>query len=599
VTSVRGVAGVATMAALKALAAGYQQGQVMIHGYYAAYDGGGLYAWNPTSTAAGDDALVVVPNTNPATGRWERVEKEVMRVEAFGVAVSQSGATNRPRLVAALNSGVRHLIFDAEGDYLYDNSTGAVGIYDFEGRITMGPKARLVMTDNVQGGITFVGGTGLVVEGLHLTYTTLPTVRQPAHQLLRFQEVTDARVIDLRVNGSVNFGCLFELCIRPHTYSTQIRNTMGDGMTFGNCEDWKAINHHAYNTGDDGLACVNHAHLADLAGGYASGIICRDINWARGIAMIGARDVVVDGFVVDNTEGQGVLVAGEQTERKPRNVKLQNGVIKNGGNKTATKSLGLVVDNADSADISNVKVLTPGTLGIGGANPVGKVTLRNCRVEGTTGTWAACAPTASELILEDIVVSDSGGSGIAILSCGTLIAKGLTAIDTSKNDTLRRAIWIEANTRVFASELTIIDLQTTPTGYVLQIYGAQSGAVTDVHWLIPNGSLTIENNSNLPLGQVNGRPAKRVSADRGDASVTLTMTDAFIQRFATTLTANRTVTLPTTGVYNGATFRVVRTGLGAFTLNVGGLKTIPSSTAAFVEVTHDGTAWRLTGYGVL
>lgn len=90
-----------------------------------------------------------------------------------------------------------------------------------------------------------------------------------------------------------------------------------------------------------------------------------------------------------------------------------------------------------------------------------------------------------------------------------------------------------------------------------------------------------------------------VSADRGDASVTLAITDAPIQRFAATLTANRTVTLPTTGNFNGAHFRVVRTGLGAFTLDVGGLKTIPSATAAYVEVTHDGTAYRLTGYGTL
>lgn len=93
---------------------------------------------------------------------------------------------------------------------------------------------------------------------------------------------------------------------------------------------------------------------------------------------------------------------------------------------------------------------------------------------------------------------------------------------------------------------------------------------------------------------------QHMAADRGDANVTLVAgTDAQFQRFATTLTANRTVTLSSTGVFNGARFRVVRTGLGEFTLDVGGLKTIPSATAAFVEVMHDGTAWRLIGYGAL
>jgi hypothetical protein len=100
--------------------------------------------------------------------------------------------------------------------------------------------------------------------------------------------------------------------------------------------------------------------------------------------------------------------------------------------------------------------------------------------------------------------------------------------------------------------------------------------------------------------RVLGTMAESVSADRGDTSQTITVgVDNQIQRWATTLTANRTVTLSTTGAANGDSFRVVRTGLGAFTLDVGGLKTIPSGTAAFVDVTYDGSAWRLTGYGVL
>jgi len=91
-----------------------------------------------------------------------------------------------------------------------------------------------------------------------------------------------------------------------------------------------------------------------------------------------------------------------------------------------------------------------------------------------------------------------------------------------------------------------------------------------------------------------------VSGDRGDTSQTLTVgTDAQVQRWATTLTANRTVTCSTTGAANGDTFRIVRSGLGAFTLDVVGLKTIPSATAASVDVTYTGSAWVLTGYGAL
>lgn len=91
-----------------------------------------------------------------------------------------------------------------------------------------------------------------------------------------------------------------------------------------------------------------------------------------------------------------------------------------------------------------------------------------------------------------------------------------------------------------------------------------------------------------------------VSADRGDANVTLVWgVDVPIQRFATALTANRTVTLSATNAVNGAWFRVCRSGLGAFTLDVGGLKTIASLTAAFVDVHYDGSAWRQTAYSIL
>jgi hypothetical protein len=112
-----------------------------------------------------------------------------------------------------------------------------------------------------------------------------------------------------------------------------------------------------------------------------------------------------------------------------------------------------------------------------------------------------------------------------------------------------------------------------------------------------SGGITVRGGA----GAISGRHLLPVSVDRGDTSQSLTAgTDAQTQRWATALTAARTVTLSTTGAVNGDTFRVVRTGLGAFTLDVGpGLKTIPASTAAWVDVSFNGTAWILTGYGAL
>lgn len=87
-------------------------------------------------------------------------------------------------------------------------------------------------------------------------------------------------------------------------------------------------------------------------------------------------------------------------------------------------------------------------------------------------------------------------------------------------------------------------------------------------------------------------------ASRGDADATIVAgVDAVVQRFATALTANRAITLNTTFAKNGDTFRVFRTGSGAFTINVGGLKSLNQN--EWCEVCYDGSAWRLAAFGTL
>ena len=106
-------------------------------------------------------------------------------------------------------------------------------------------------------------------------------------------------------------------------------------------------------------------------------------------------------------------------------------------------------------------------------------------------------------------------------------------------------------------------------------------------------------------GQLNsdGSAWRRVSrggqqAVTGDADFTLTvLTNAEEQRHTGTLTANRAVTLSTTNAYAGARFRLTRTGGGAFTLSLGGLKNL--ATNIWAEAVFDGSAWYLAAYGTL
>lgn len=93
-----------------------------------------------------------------------------------------------------------------------------------------------------------------------------------------------------------------------------------------------------------------------------------------------------------------------------------------------------------------------------------------------------------------------------------------------------------------------------------------------------------------------------VSADMGDASITIKAGEAALtQRFNTTLTAGRNITLSSVNAFTGAKFRVVRQAgaTGAFNLDVGpGLKTLTAA-GQWCDVEYSGSAWILSAYGSL
>ena len=99
----------------------------------------------------------------------------------------------------------------------------------------------------------------------------------------------------------------------------------------------------------------------------------------------------------------------------------------------------------------------------------------------------------------------------------------------------------------------------------------------------------------LPMGQ-----APYVLTNAGDNSATLTAGASFPTNiWRSPLTANRTVTLSTTDAFSGAKFRINRTSgaTGAFTLDVGGIKTLAAG--QWCDVEWDGSAWVVTAFGSL
>lgn len=142
------------------------------------------------------------------------------------------------------------------------------------------------------------------------------------------------------------------------------------------------------------------------------------------------------------------------------------------------------------------------------------------------------------------------------------------------------------------------------------------GGTTEAEWLFGEGAgaYPLDTSSNRRVINLSaasnwawcfptGRPVAGTSTDNGNAAATLTVATSYeTQRWNTALTADRAVTLSTTGAAIGARFRIVRgaSATGAFNLNVGTgpLKALGSA-SAWCEVEFDGTAWRLTASGTL
>ncbi|MBP6564003.1 MAG: hypothetical protein KA200_00160 [Burkholderiales bacterium] len=216
--------------------------------------------------------------------------------------------------------------------------------------------------------------------------------------------------------------------------------------------------------------------------------------------------------------------------------------------------------------------------------------------------------------------------GISVIACRSEVP----VVSTSGTKTL----WSFPNTDVVLVGCQIGDPQCSGGGVLqgvsagangtLSMLGMQfTGSRGDGGSLVPYTGTKIEMVSNLVLTGGWVRNPRTVlgnvempsietavmTADatqtRGDVSVTLAATDYRFQYFNTTLTANRTVTLPNSGLLDGQEFHIVRWGLGAFTLQVvdpvGGKNyTIASATRGFARYRAVGTGeWLLIEAGTL
>lgn len=135
--------------------------------------------------------------------------------------------------------------------------------------------------------------------------------------------------------------------------------------------------------------------------------------------------------------------------------------------------------------------------------------------------------------------------------------------------------------------------------YIGNPIGTLTGAAANLVSLSDSGDYYVSTEVEGTLQEI----AQALAADNGDADATLSNNSSNrIQRWNTTLTANRTATLSTNNAREGATFIIVR-GSGAtgnFTLSVGSLATLRAP-GEWCRVTYDAgtSAWTLVQYGLL
>lgn len=261
----------------------------------------------------------------------------------------------------------------------------------------------------------------------------------------------------------------------------------------------------------------------------------------------------------------------------------------------ATGSDPLITLVAGGNDIESIfarSILLTGLRGL----TIGKLVSRNASTGGITFDSVGEA-SIGELVVESpnrtAAASIPGvylnGTCKRITGGNIKVKTDATALDQAvRCDSTDPSLWFETIT---------VDTGFNTSGFTVSAFTLTSSGLKFQRWR------QINRGESVPKWRYLSRslePLWAVSTDRGDASVTLTPgQDEPMQQFGTALTANRTITLATTNAVEGMWWRIVRTGLGAFTLDVGGLKTLPSATAAWAEVVYDGGAWKLAGYGTL
>jgi hypothetical protein len=439
-----------------------------------------------TTRAAAHATVTPAPN-----GPW-------ISAASLGIAPTNSAAANRAALLAALSDSAISVYLPG-GDYRVDNDGAGLVIPSFTGELAMAADARFVFTDNSQRALEFRGGAGARFTGLTTAFVTTPTTRVPARECVLFDGTTDTHVENVRVTGSAAAGLLFYRCVRPTAVDVVITGTMADGLHFANCQDGRADRVTTVDTGDDGVAFLNYASGPAGTGGLATNLSVTRSK-SRGVSVVGQSGVTVRDVVIDTTAGPGVLCA-EDTKwatRVPDDVVFERIRISGGGRWVVDglggTNAGLRISGSGRVSAAGITVDAPGTHGVH-AQGNATVTLVDTTVTNAPGSGVLLQGGAH--VVERLTVSETDGIGFNVNTCDRLDFGMVTVRNAARTHATHRAVNVEKAGRVLGTRLWIHDTRAAATGYVLGLFGAQTGTLGTVTAQIDHGRLVVDNPSGL------------------------------------------------------------------------------------------------------
>jgi hypothetical protein len=409
-------------------------------------------------------------------------------VAASSCAVTSYGAFSDATHAASTTEAFRRAFSDcsngqvyvARGTYLIDNNGGPHIVQGFRGELIF-DNAKLLFTNNRNGGLYFIRGAGARVRNLRIGYQTPPVVRNSPQEGIVFDSVIDVDVENVVVENAPGAGLLFTGCVRPRVTNVTILSSKADGVHFANCQEARLTNVETHDTGDDGLAFVNYGAGPDYRGAIATHINIKNSK-SRGISVVGQSDVTISDFSIDGTSSSGVYVAAEGEPyytRVPNNVRFYDGVVNDAGTIAPLigNQFGIEYSDVHSVEFSHIRVNSSGNRGLSGIAPFGNVKAKDIYVYANR-RGEGIHVTAADVSLQNCAAEKTPSYGIIVKNSGTVAARHLSVLDTSQQNGLGRAIWFEGNTRVLVDGVNILDDQITPTGYLFGMFG--NGAIVSI-----------------------------------------------------------------------------------------------------------------------